>query len=78
MRAKYADGTRGQLIYVHGANKYYFRVYEPNGRGKFIDYDIYHCDLTITIDDADAYFYEHADGRMILDHSPATLGLEIP
>ena len=76
MKVKYADGHRGQLMYVHGANKYVFRVYQPDHT--FTDYDIYHCDLTITIDDADAFFYEHEDGRMILDHAPSTLGLEIP
>lgn len=75
MKVKYADGVTGQLLYIHGTNKYVFRIYQPDHT--FTDYDIYHCDLTITINDADAFFYEHEDGRMILDHSPATLGLEI-
>jgi hypothetical protein len=40
----------------------------------FVDYDLHHSDLCVTIDDADAYFY-HRDGQDILDHAPMTLGL---
>jgi hypothetical protein len=69
-----ANGVKGFLLYVHGANTYQFRVYD--GKGGFKDYDIYHCDLSITIDDADAFFYEKEDGRLILDHSPETLGIK--
>jgi len=34
-----------------------------------------HSDLSITITDPDAFFYRE-DDRDILDHSPATLGVE--
>lgn len=65
-----ANGITGQLIYAHGADKYQFRVY--NNDGSFVDYDLYHCDLTVTINDKDAFFYR---GNNIdrLDHSPETL-----
>jgi hypothetical protein len=50
-----------------------FRVYDADHN--FVDYDIRHSDLTVVIDDADAYFYrdEYTD---VLDHAPATLGRE--
>lgn len=71
MKIKTADKASGHLLYVHGAGKYVFRVYHEDGT--FIDYDIAHCDLCVTIEDQDAYFYSDA-GRNVLDHSPSTLG----
>lgn len=66
-----ADGVKGCLLYIHGVNTYVFRVYKDDS---FKDYDLRHCDLGIVIQDKDAYFYD--DGhRLILDHSPATLGI---
>jgi hypothetical protein len=50
-----------------------FRVYNPSG--EFVDYDIAHSDLCVTITDPDACFYRHGD-RDVLDHAPATLGIE--
>jgi len=50
------------------------RVYTKNHKS-FVDYELHHSDLSVIIDDEDAYFYQHKD-RMILDHSPATLGRE--
>ena len=64
-----ANGVEGCLIRGH----YYFRVYDANH--DFVDYDLMHSDLSITITDSDAYFYR-GDGIDRLDHSPATLGLE--
>ena len=51
-----------------------FRVYHEDG--EFTDYDLYHSDLTVTINDTDAYFYTTESGETYLDHSPATLGKE--
>jgi hypothetical protein len=67
-----ANGISGVLLPIGGSMV--FRVYEPNG--EFTDYDIYHSDLTVTINDEDAYFYIGKDGVPYLDHSPATLGKE--
>lgn len=71
-KVKSANGVSGCLLYMHGLGTYVFRVY--NNDGEFTDYDIRHCDLGVTIDDPDAYFYVTTDGKATLDHSPETLG----
>jgi hypothetical protein len=55
-------------------NEYVFRVYEEDH--SFIDYDILHCDLDVTIDSDDAVFYEYEDGTAALDHSYEMAGEE--
>jgi hypothetical protein len=71
MTTKPANGVSGHLIYLHCYNKCVFRVYDANFN--FVDYDLHHSDLCITINDEDAYFYrdEYSD---VLDHAPSTLG----
>ena len=69
---KSANGVEGCLIRGHDGT-YYFRVYDADHN--FVDYDLMHSDLSITITDPDAYFYRKP-GRDVLDHAPATLGLE--
>jgi hypothetical protein len=72
MTATKATGVEGCLI--RGINgEYYFRVYDADHN--FVDYDLAHSDLSITITDSDAYFYRE-DGVDILDHAPATLGID--
>jgi len=63
---KPAKGTKGFLLYTFN-NEYVFRVYEEDHR--FIDYEIHHYDLELTIKDDDATFYEFEDGRNVLDYS---------
>ena len=71
MISKPANGVEGNLIRsFDGA--YYFRVYDGT---TFIDYDLTHSDLCVTITDPDAFFYSD-DNQDRLDHSPATLGHE--
>lgn len=65
-----AEGVQGQLIYT-STGAYMFRVYTDNF--EFTDYDLLHCDLSVTITDKDATFYSDERGNR-LDHSPATLG----
>jgi hypothetical protein len=72
MTATKATGVEGCLIRGHDG-EYYFRVYDDNWN--FVDYDLMHSDLSITITDPDAYFYRKP-GRDVLDHSPATLGID--
>ena len=67
MKPKSANGVEGHLIYTHGG-KYMFRVYDAEHN--FVDYDLQHSDLCVTINDEDAYFYLNS----VLDHAPATLG----
>jgi hypothetical protein len=72
MTAKSANGVSGVLLPV--GRTWVFRVYHDNG--EFTDYDIFHSDLQVTINDEDAYFYEREDGESYLDHSPQTLGIK--
>jgi len=41
----------------------------------FVDYNIHHSDLCVTITDPDAYFYRKND-QDVLDHAPMTLGIQ--
>jgi hypothetical protein len=68
-----AAGVRGILIRTFGG-KIAFRVY--TGDGEFIDYDIRHDDLSVTIDDDELAAFYRVDGHDILDHSPQVLGLK--
>lgn len=43
--------------------------------GSSREYRIDHSDLSIKVQDKDAYSYEK-DGEWIIDHSPATLGID--
>ena len=56
-----------------GGHGYFFRVYDESGA--YIDYDLRHDDLEITIDpDTMAALYDLGD-ICVLDHSPEVLGL---
>ena len=72
MTAQSADGVRGHLLNLIDGTVV-FRVYDAEHN--FVDYDLHHSDLCVTIDDADAYFYRR-DEQDILDHAPITLGIE--
>lgn len=74
MNIKPAKGTSGHLI--HYIDHYMFRVYDYSVQPMtFIDYELRHCDLLLTITDADSAFYSDQSGDF-LDHAPGTLGLE--
>ena len=69
---KPATGVEGCLIRgIDG--EYYFRVYDADHN--FQDYDLMHSDLSITITDPDAFFYND-EFTARLDHAPATLGID--
>jgi hypothetical protein len=70
MKSKSANGITGQLIPLF-TGQVVFRVYDDNHN--FVDYELKHSDLTVTITDEDAFFYrdEYTDA---LDHAPETLG----
>jgi hypothetical protein len=70
-QTKSADGVRGHLLNLIDGT-IVFRVYDD--KHNFVDYDIHHSDLCVTINDTDAYFYQR-DGQDILDHAPMTLGM---
>jgi hypothetical protein len=66
---KNAKGKSGILCRsING--RYFFRVYQGDD---FIDYELRHDDLAITITDEQAAFYEK-DGQYFLDHSPEVFG----
>ena len=69
--AKSANGVRGHLLNLIDGTVV-FRTYDANHN--FVDYVLDHSDLTVTIDDEDAYFYRDEWGDK-LDHAPRTLGL---
>jgi len=71
MTAQSANGVRGHLLNLVDGTVV-FRVYDDEHN--FVDYDLHHSDLCVTIDDTDAYFY-HRDDQAILDHAPMTLGM---
>ena len=75
MKTVSANGTTGILIPVFvddNPPKLVFRVYNSGLNFSYVDYDLKHSDLQVTICDPDAYFY---DG-LYLDHSPLTLGIK--
>lgn len=70
MQTSKANGVTGVLLVFYG--QVVFRVYDEHHN--FVDYDLAHSDLKVTIDDEDAFFYRHEEGAAFLDHSPETLG----
>ena len=72
---KPANKVSGHLLRLMSqeGGGYVFRVY--NADHTFTDYDLYHYDLCVTINDEDAYFYS-GDGIDRIDHAPETLGLK--
>jgi len=72
MTIKSANGVTGHLIPLF-TGQVVFRVYDDNHN--FVDYDLQHSDLIVTITDEDAFFYrdEYTD---VLDHAPNTLGID--
>jgi hypothetical protein len=66
-----AANVRGFLI--NTADGYYFRVYDNSG--DFIDYQLLHDDLEVTINSSALASFYRNDDIAVLDHSPAVLGL---
>jgi hypothetical protein len=76
MTEKPAKGVKGILIRSNMKNldKLYFRVYTSEDKMQWVDYDIAHCDLKITIDDGSASLF--SDGTkhgFLLDYSSRNL-----
>jgi hypothetical protein len=72
MTTRSANGVRGHLLNLIDGTVV-FRVYDAEHN--FVDYDLHHSDLTVVIDDDDAFLYQDESGAK-LDHSPATLGIQ--
>ncbi len=69
---KPATGVSGHLLKV-AYDTFVFRVYAADHT--FVDYDLQHSDLCVTVADPDAFLY-HEGGQHYLDHAPETLGKE--
>lgn len=74
MKVTSANGVTGILCSSLGGG-YFFRVYDHDAN-TFLDYELSHVDLQVTINDDDASFYD-GDGVLMLDHNPLTLGIKI-
>lgn len=73
LKIKSANGVKGCLFVESGIA--IFRVYDKHSKpASFVDYELRHSDLFVTIDDLDAYFYKDVHVNL-LDHSPNTLGI---
>ena len=74
MRTTSAKGVSGMILRSI-ENRRFFRVTKPDG--SFEDFEFLHSDLSVKIEDSDAYFYRFEDESRgsILDHAPSTLGL---
>ena len=70
MKTQPANGVKGQLIQIF-TGQTVFRVYDVDHN--FVDYDLHHTDLCVTITDEDAVFYRD-EYKDVLDHAPETLG----
>ena len=68
-----ATGVNGILLRVD-YDTFVFRVYAADHT--WVDYDLRHSDLCVTLTDPDAFFYYEA-GKHYLDHAPETLGKEL-
>ncbi len=69
--------VQGFLLGSFDGGEMHFRVYGPNHKtdhGDFIDYEIHHSDLKVDLV-GEFDFYER-DGKHILDHSRALLGIK--
>ncbi len=69
-----ANGVTGVLC--RSGERVFFRVYDS--AQQFIDYDLAHDDLTVTIgaDELAVFYRVEGEDEGILDHSPDVLGLE--
>ena len=72
---KPATGVSGHLLRLAYLDTFVFRVYAEDHT--WVDYDLSHSDLCVTITDPDAFFYHEAD-KHYLDHAPETLGKNLP
>jgi len=72
MKITDANGVQG-LVCRNMVGGHFFRVYNYDTEpATFVDYDMLHHDLSVTITDTDARFYHLEDGSRTLNHSPHT------
>lgn len=76
MKEKPAKGVKGFIIRSNMDNLdlLYFRVYDPDDKRKWVDYEIAHSDLEVVIEDDTASFYDKGGHEGVLDYSSKILG----
>ncbi len=72
MNIETAKGKKGFLLYSPITQKHFFRVYDPEDKSKFVDYDLYAEDIEIEILDGFTELCEGEDGNR-LDYSRRVL-----
>lgn len=79
MNERPAKGTKGFFLYDPITQKYFFRIYDPSDKRKFVDYKLCFEDLEVEIVDQFTSFYEGEEGeRNRLDYSSQVLGRSSP
>jgi hypothetical protein len=69
---KPAKGTKGFLLYSPITHKHFFRVYDPEDKSKFVDYDLCAEDIEVEILDGHLELYEGERNK--LDYSRKVRG----
>jgi len=64
-----------EVTLMHNAATGQLMAREYRNDGSFVDYDIWHSDMTVVIVDPDAWIYQTQQTSAI-DHSPQTLGID--
>lgn len=75
MTERPAKGQRGFLLYSPFTETYFFRVYDPEDKGKFTDYDLCAEDIEVEIVDGLTTLYEGGK-RNRLDYTRRVLGTD--
>jgi hypothetical protein len=70
---KSAKGHKGFLLYNPITKQYFFRIYDPDDKSKFTDYDLCAEDIEVEILSSDLELYEKPE-RNRLDYSRKALG----
>lgn len=76
MKQRSVRGLRGILMQESISGPPLFRVYTSDDKSTFVDYPIFHGDMAIIIDDADAFAKYPTDEEPYLDYSNETLGID--
>jgi hypothetical protein len=76
-----ARGAKGCILHSGIGTpdaRVFFRVYDKDLPNGFIDYDLMHSDIFVTLDaDCEAAFYTDDEGNAKLDHEPDVLGIKV-
>lgn len=69
-----AEGKRGFLLWSYLTGRHFFRIYDPENKRIFTDYEVYAEDIEIEIQAGGLSLYENEQGDHRLDWSSQVLG----